>query len=143
MNPEDEFDDTYYYGNYIDPFKNRKFPWGSERWRVGTEGVDEMFRYINEIAELYGDDTNKGRWFANIDDVIENLDVKEYISAIKESGVWSVRGFKQEDLDAIIMLNIDPTIMKLFLTFSLGKLGQERVLSYLNEGGQSKEKEIW
>lgn len=140
MNPEDEFDDTYY-GNYIDPFKNRKFPWGSERWRVDTEGVDGMIsRYIdkiaelNEVAKLYENDTNKGRWFENIDDTIENLDVEEYIGAIKESGVWSVRGFKQEDLDAILMLNIDPTIMKLFLTFSLGKLGQERVLSYLNEG---------
>ncbi len=71
--------------------------------------------------------------FNGIDEIITDLSVEEYIDLIKSSGIWSIKGFKQEDLDAILMLNIEPLIMKLFLTFALGELGQERFLSYLND----------
>jgi len=72
--------------------------------------------------------------FCNIDEIIisQSLGVHELVDAIKESGVWDVKGFKQEDLDTLLIFNLDPKLMKLILLFSIGKKGQIQLLSYLN-----------
>lgn len=102
-----------------------------EKSKFHEQLMNTMIDYLHLEISPY--EKYNPKWWKESRKLSLNMGTSELVQNLRKSGVLEKRGLEEDDLETLLYLNPDPTLLRLIIDFALGEAGRNEFELWLSK----------